>query len=103
MLENQFLCEKPFTINAAEAKQMKAAADANGVALMEAMWARFLPHMHRVREILASGVLGDIWAVEADHGQRLSDYATHVTGNLPLVVARSLILVSIQSHLLIWF
>ena len=69
------LCEKPFTINAAEAKQMKAAADANGVALMEAMWARFLPHMHRVREILASGELGDIWAVEADHGQRLSDYA----------------------------
>ena len=69
------LCEKPFTINAAEARQMKAAADANGVALMEAMWARFLPHMHRVREILASGVLGEIWAVEADHGQRLSDYA----------------------------
>jgi predicted dehydrogenase len=31
--------------------------------------------MHRVREILASGVLGEIWAVEADHGQRLSDYA----------------------------
>ena len=69
------LCEKPFTINAKEAREMKAAADANGVALMEAMWARFLPHMHRVREILASGVLGEIWAVEADHGQRLSDYA----------------------------
>ena len=69
------LCEKPFTINAAEARQMKAAADANDVALMEAMWARFLPHMHKVREILASGILGDIWAVEADHGQRLSDYA----------------------------
>lgn len=69
------LCEKPLTINAAEARQMKAAADANGVALMEAMWARFLPHMHKAREILASGVLGDIWAVEADHGQRLSDYA----------------------------
>jgi predicted dehydrogenase len=69
------LCEKPFTINAAEAREMKAAADANGVALMEAMWARFLPHMHKVREILASGKLGDIWAVEADHGQRLSDYA----------------------------
>jgi predicted dehydrogenase len=69
------LCEKPFTINAAEAREMKAAADANGVALMEAMWARFLPHMHKVREILASGILGQIWAVEADHGQRLSDYA----------------------------
>jgi predicted dehydrogenase len=69
------LCEKPFTINAKEAREMKTAADANGVALMEAMWARFLPHMRKVREIVASGVLGDIWAVEADHGQRLSDYA----------------------------
>lgn len=69
------LCEKPFTINASEARQMKAAADANDVALMEAMWARFLPHMHKVREILALGILGEIWAVEADHGQRLSDYA----------------------------
>ena len=69
------LSEKPFTINASQARQMKAAADANGVALMEAMWARFLPHMHKVREILASGILGEIWAVEADHGQRLSDYA----------------------------
>ena len=69
------LCEKPFAINAKEAREMKAAADANGVALMEAMWARFLPHMHKVREILASGVLGEIWAVEADHGQRLSDHA----------------------------
>ena len=69
------LCEKPFTINAKEAREMKTAAAANGVALMEAMWARFLPHMRKVREIVASGVLGDIWAVEADHGQRLSDYA----------------------------
>ncbi|MEY2814429.1 MAG: hypothetical protein RIS05_177 [Actinomycetota bacterium] len=69
------LCEKPLTINAKEAMEMKAAAEANDVALMEAMWARFLPHMHKVREILASGVLGEIWAVEADHGQRLSDYA----------------------------
>jgi predicted dehydrogenase len=69
------LCEKPFTINAKEARQMKAAAEANDVALMEAMWARFLPHMRKVREILSSGILGQIWAVEADHGQRLSDYA----------------------------
>jgi predicted dehydrogenase len=69
------LCEKPFTINAQEAREIKAAADANGVALMEAMWARFLPHMRKVREILNSGILGEILAVEADHGQRLSDYA----------------------------
>jgi predicted dehydrogenase len=69
------LCEKPITINALEARQMKAAAEKNGVALMEAMWARFLPHMHTVREILSSGILGEIWAVQADLGHRLAGHA----------------------------
>jgi predicted dehydrogenase len=69
------LCEKPFAVNAHEARAMKAAAVANGVALMEAMWTRYLPHIHTVREILASGIIGTVVAVEADHGQRLADYA----------------------------
>jgi predicted dehydrogenase len=67
------LCEKPFAVNAAEAKEMVAAAKANNVALMEAMWARFLPHYAKIREIVASGVLGQITAIHADHGQRLAD------------------------------
>jgi predicted dehydrogenase len=67
------LCEKPFAVNAHEAREMVAAAQRNGVALMEAMWARFLPHYAHVREIIASGVLGQILTVQADHGQRLAD------------------------------
>jgi len=67
------LCEKPFAVNAHEAREMVAAAERNGVALMEAMWARFLPHYAHVREIIASGVLGQILTVQADHGQRLAD------------------------------
>jgi predicted dehydrogenase len=67
------LCEKPFAVNAQEAREMVAAAEKNGVALMEAMWARFLPHYAHVREIIASGVLGQILTVQADHGQRLAD------------------------------
>jgi predicted dehydrogenase len=69
------LCEKPFAVNAAEARQMRDAAKSNDVALMEAMWTRYLPHIYKVREILASGVIGKVIAVEADHGQRLADYA----------------------------
>lgn len=69
------LCEKPFAVNAHEAKQMQDAAESNDVALMEAMWTRYLPHIYKVREILASGVIGKVIAVEADHGQRLADYA----------------------------
>jgi predicted dehydrogenase len=63
------LCEKPFTINAAEAREVVAAARARGVFVMEAMWTRFLPHMVKVREVIASGVLGEVRAVYADHGQ----------------------------------
>ena len=67
------LCEKPFAVNAQEAQEMVAAAVANKVALMEAMWSRFLPQYAQVREIVASGILGKILTVHADHGQRLAD------------------------------
>ena len=69
------LCEKPFAVNAEESRAMKAAALKNNVALMEAMWTRYLPHIHNVRAILKSGVIGKVFAVEADHGQRLADFA----------------------------
>ena len=65
------LCEKPFSVNAVQAQAMVDAASQNQVALMEAMWARFLPHYAKVREIVASGVLGQILLIHADHGQRL--------------------------------
>lgn len=67
------LCEKPFSVNAVQAQAMVDAASKNQVALMEAMWARFLPHYAKVREIVASGVLGQILSIHADHGQRLAD------------------------------
>lgn len=67
------LCEKPFSISAEQAEAMVAAAAKNQVALMEAMWARFLPHYAKVREIIESGVLGKILSIHADHGQRLAD------------------------------
>jgi predicted dehydrogenase len=78
------LCEKPFAVNAQEAREMVLAAEKNGVALMEAMWARFLPHYAHVREIIASGVLGQILTVQADHGQRLADR------NIPRLIEPSL-------------
>jgi predicted dehydrogenase len=78
------LCEKPFAVNAHEAQEMVAAAQTNNVALMEAMWSRFLPHYAQVREIIASGILGKILTVHADHGQRLADQ------NIPRLVEPAL-------------
>jgi predicted dehydrogenase len=63
------LVEKPFTMNAAEAEELVAEARARGLFLMEAMWARFVPHMVEVRRLLAEGALGDVVTVIADHGQ----------------------------------
>ncbi len=36
---------------------------------MEAMWSRFLPHMAAIRDVVASGRLGDVVLVTAEHGQ----------------------------------
>jgi predicted dehydrogenase len=63
------LVEKPFAMDAAEASRMIATAREKGIFLMEAMWTRFLPHIVELRKIIASGVLGKIVSVMADHGQ----------------------------------
>ena len=63
------LVEKPFTMNAAEAEELVAEARSRGLFLMEAMWARFLPHIREIRRLLAEGVLGDLVTVHADHAQ----------------------------------
>ena len=65
------LVEKPFTMDAAEARALTDLAKAKGVVLQEAMWTRFLPHMVRIREIVRSGALGDIRTVMVDHDQKI--------------------------------
>ena len=64
------LCEKPLAINAAQAERMIAAARAGGLALMEAMWTRFLPSIVRVRELVDEGHIGEVRLVTADFGFR---------------------------------
>lgn len=63
------LVEKPFTMNAAEARDLVTTARQRGLFLMEAMWTRFLPGMVEIRHLLADKALGDIVTVTADHGQ----------------------------------
>jgi predicted dehydrogenase len=67
------LCEKPFTINATEARAVIERARELNLPLLEAIWTRFLPHIQKMREIIGSGVLGDIHTVIADHGQYLPE------------------------------
>ena len=71
------LVEKPFTLNAAEAARVRDVAASRGLLAMEAMWTRYLPHMVRIRELLAAGTLGDVRAVIADHTQKISTDPAH--------------------------
>lgn len=58
------LIEKPITMTADEARQIEAAAKANGVFVMEALWTRFLPALQRAKAIIDSGSLGGIRRAE---------------------------------------
>jgi predicted dehydrogenase len=63
------LVEKAFTMTEGEAVELVELATARNLFLMEAMWTRCLPHVAAVRELIADGEIGDIVALEADHGQ----------------------------------
>lgn len=78
------LVEKPFTLTAAEAARVRDAARASGLLAMEAMWTRYLPHMIRIREIVASGRLGEVRVLFADHTQRISADPAHRLNALEL-------------------
>lgn len=64
------LCEKPFTLNAAQARAAVAQARHRGVFLMEAMWTRFLPLFVELRRLLAEQAIGELRLLQADFGFR---------------------------------
>lgn len=64
------LCEKPLTVDAAQAAELIACARKNKRFLMEAMWTRFLPVIVKVREWLAAGAIGEPRLLTADKASR---------------------------------
>jgi predicted dehydrogenase len=62
------LCEKPLTVNAAEAEELVAEARRRRVFFMEAMWMRCNPLIRRLRQLLSTGELGVVRQVRADLG-----------------------------------
>lgn len=57
------LCEKPFSMNAPEAEQLREVA--GQVHIMEAFMVRFHPQWQRARELVRSGALGELRTVQA--------------------------------------
>ena len=61
------LCEKAFTINEKQARELVKTAEEKGLFLGEAIWTRFMPMAHKLQELIRSGVIGEV---------------THMTANL---------------------
>lgn len=59
------LCEKAFTLNAAQARGIAALAKAKGVYVAEAIWTRYMPSRAMINEVLASGIIGNVTALTA--------------------------------------
>ncbi|MDT0179426.1 Gfo/Idh/MocA family oxidoreductase [Microbacterium sp. ARD31] len=78
------LIEKPLTLDEGQAIAIRDAAAGQGLLAMEAMWTRYLPHMVRIRELLAAGAIGEPRVLIADHTQRISSDPTHRLNALEL-------------------
>ncbi|QYH34720.1 Gfo/Idh/MocA family protein [Salinibacterium sp. M195] len=75
------LVEKVFTMNAAQAENVVSRASELNLVVLEAMWTRYLPHMVRIRQLIAEGALGTIRSVMADHNQSISTDPLHRINN----------------------
>lgn len=60
-LENNkpVLVEKAFTANAREAEELIAYARRKGLFITEAIWTRYMPLSHKIKEVMESGIIGE--------------------------------------------
>ena len=62
------LIEKPVCLNAADAREVFAAANAAGVFAMEAMWMRTNPLIRKAQELVAGSAIGELVSVQVEMG-----------------------------------
>jgi dihydrodiol dehydrogenase / D-xylose 1-dehydrogenase (NADP) len=65
------LCEKAFTVNAAQARKLAEKAREKNLFLMEAVWTRYFPLSIYVREQITSGRIGPVSRVLSDNSLAL--------------------------------
>ncbi|WP_017792793.1 Gfo/Idh/MocA family protein [Leucobacter salsicius] len=68
------LVEKPMTPRLADTRAIVALAREKGLFAMEAVWTLALPRYSVVRQVIESGMLGEVHEVHANLGERLIDH-----------------------------
>jgi predicted dehydrogenase len=69
-LENgkNVLCEKSFTVNAAQAAALTQLAKEKNLFIMEAFWTKFLPAYQLLNKTIADGAIGELTHFRAQYG-----------------------------------
>ncbi len=67
------LCEKPLALKEEDALEMIQACKENGVKLMEAFMYRFSSRSRKIRELLDTGIIGEIRHINSSHRFLLED------------------------------
>ncbi len=75
------LCEKAFTVNAGQAREVLEYAEKEKVFVTEAIWTRYMPMVNMIKDVLEQGMIGKPELLSAnlsyslEHVQRLYDPA----------------------------
>lgn len=62
------LCEKAFTVNEGQAKEVLQMAEEKGLLLTEAVWTRYMPTRQMLNRVLADGAIGRAYMLTANLG-----------------------------------
>lgn len=76
------LCEKSFTVNAKQAREVLQMAEEKGLLLTEAIWTRYMPSRKMVQDIIDSGVIGKVTSLTGNLGYALGDVTRMVEPSL---------------------
>ena len=80
------LCEKPMGVNQREVKILMDKAAEKKLFLMEALWSRFLPNIIKTKELVESGIIGDVkmltayFAFKSDKGPEHRQFNVDLCG-----------------------
>lgn len=72
------ICEKPFTLNAAQAREIQAHARSRNLLAAEAIWTRYMPSRELLRRAVEGGAVGRVHTLSANlfyntaHKERLT-------------------------------
>ncbi len=66
------LCEKTFTVNNEQAKELFLIAEKKGLLLTEAIWTRYMPSRKMIDEVIESGVIGIPTSLVANIGYNIT-------------------------------